>query len=469
LPESKQSLSTLTRVSWVSSKGAHINHLTRFTRSVFLAAGVVFSIHQAASALDGKIVDATTGAAIGDAVVTLGGSPVKSTADGRFHVDGSAAEVQARAAGYRATAVAVSALASSNGTIRLTRFEPKALYLTVYGIGSKALRDGALKLIREGHANALVIDIKGDRGLVNYPSAVPLVSAVGARKLTTISDLPALVQSLHSTGIYAIARIVVFKDDPLANAKPELAVKLPNGRLFRDREHLAWVDPFQHAVWDYNISIAVEAARAGFDEIQFDYLRFPDSPQSLRLAKPANRASRVEAIRGFLAEAKRRLTPYNVFLAADFFGYVCWNLDDTGIGQQLAEIAESADYLSPMLYPSGFQFGIPGYKNPVSHPYEIVRRTLDEAREQLNIPAKRFRPWLQAFKDYAFDRRLFDADEVAAQIKAAKDFGADGWMLWNAHNTYEGAGLAALNPTPQEVQSWLAQEDRLSPESSSCF
>ncbi len=394
---------------------------------------------------------------------------MKSAADGRFHIDGSATDVKARAAGYRASAVPVGALSTSNGAIRLTRFEPKALYLTVYGIGSRSLREGALTLIRGGHANALVIDIKGDRGLVDYPSAVPLASATGARKLTTISDLPALVQSLHSSGIYAIARIVVFKDDPLANARPDLAVKLPNGRLYRDRERLAWTDPFRREVWDYNIAIAVEAARAGFDEIQFDYLRFPDSAQSLRLAKPANRASRVEAIAGFLAEARRRLIPYNVFLAADFFGYVCWNLDDTGIGQQLAEIAESADYLSPMLYPSGFQYGIPGYKNPVSHPYEIVRRTLDEARERLNIPAKRFRPWLQAFKDYAFDRRVFDSDEVAAQIKAARDFGANGWMLWNARNTYEGAGLAASDQAPKEDQPWLAQEGTLSPDSSSCF
>jgi hypothetical protein len=447
----------------------HINRVNCFARPVFLSAALILSISQGAAAFDGKIVDATTGSAISDATVTLGSVVVKGAADGRFHVEGSAPAIQARAAGYRAAAVTIGAFASSNGTIRLTRFEPKALYLTVYGIASKALREGALKLIREGHANSLVIDIKGDRGLVDYPSAVPLVSAVGARKLTTISDLPALVQSLHSTGIYAIARIVVFKDDPLASARPELAVKLQNGRLFHDREHLAWTDPFQHEVWDYNISIAVEAARAGFDEVQFDYLRFPDSPQSLRLAKPANRASRVEAIRGFLAEARRRLVPYNVFLAADFFGYVCWNLDDTGIGQQLAQIAESTDYLSPMLYPSGFQFGIPGYKNPVSHPYEIVRRTLDQARERLNISALRFRPWLQAFKDYAFDRRVFDADEVAAQIKAAKDFGADGWMLWNAHNTYEGAGLANLDGAPEEDQSWLAQQDTPSPDSSSCF
>jgi len=428
---------------------------------------VVLSICQAASALDGAVVDATTGSEIGDATITLGGNVVRSDDAGRFHVEGTAALVQARAPGYRAAVVPLGAWPRSGGTIRLTPFEPKALYLTVYGIGSASLRGGALKLIRDGHANALVIDIKGDRGLIDYPSAVPLASAAGARRLTTIPDLAALVQSLHASGIYAIARIVVFKDDPLANAKPELAVKLHNGRLYRDRERLAWTDPFRREVWDYNVSIAVEAARAGFDEIQFDYLRFPDSSQSLRLAKPATRASRVEAITGFVAEARRRLTPYNVYIAVDFFGYVCWNLDDTGIGQQLAELAQSADYLSPMLYPSGFQFGIPGYKNPVSHPYEIVYRSLERARERIGVPAKRFRPWLQAFKDYAFDRRIFDADEVAAQIRAVRDFGSDGWMLWNAHNTYEGTGLA--DREHPEENAWQASPGDSSSASISCF
>jgi len=449
--------------------GANINIVKNLARSVFFAAFIVFSTTQTVFALEGKIVDAASGSAIANATVILGKALAKSDMAGRFHFDGSAPELEARAPGYRATSVKVSSLSTSGGTVRLTPFEPKALYLTVYGIGSRPLREAALKLIHDGDANALVIDIKGDRGLIDYPSAVPLATAVGARHLTTIPDLALLLKSLHETGIYAIARIVVFKDDPLATARPDLAVKLQNGRTYHDRERLAWTDPFRSEVWDYNISIAVEAARAGFDEIQFDYLRFPDAPQSLRLAKPADRASRVEAIAGFLAEARRRLAPYNVFLAADFFGYVCWNLDDTGIGQQLAEIAQSVDYLSPMLYPSGFQFGIPGYKNPVSHPYEIVHRSLDRARERLGISPKRFRPWLQAFKDYAFDRRVFDADEVAAQIRAAKDFGSDGWMLWNARNNYEGIGLADAGHAPVEEDSWQGPSDNSSSEASACF
>ena len=273
-------------------------------------------------------------------------------------------------------------------------------------------------------------------------AAFQLAQAVGAQRIITIADLPALLQSLHASGIYTIARIVAFKDDPLATARPDLAVKLQNGRLFRDRENLGWTDPTLKEVRDYNIAVAAEAAQAGFDEIQFDYLRFPDAPRGIAFAKPTTETSRLEAIADFLAEARHRLAPFNVYLAADIFGYVCWNLNDTGIGQRLEDIMPLVDYLSPMLYPSGFQFGIPGYPNPMTHPYEIVRLSLERARARLGVAAIRFRPWLQAFKDYAFDRRTFDVDEVAAQIRAATDFGSDGWMLWNPRNTYGDAGLA---------------------------
>ncbi len=414
-------------------------HLRRFA----WAAGLLLFLAQQAQALDGVLRDSVSGAAIADATIVLGNQRTTTDASGHFVIDAKAEKIFARAPGYRAGTFDRGKVPTSDAVLRLTPFSPKALYLTVYGIGSKKLREGALALVDAGAVNALVIDVKGDRGLIPYPSALPLAKADGARKMTTIPDLAGLVKSLHEKGIYAIARIVTFKDQPLATARPDLAVKFASGGLYRDREGLAWTDPFQPAVRAYNIGVAIEAARAGFDEVQFDYVRFPDSPSRLHFAGPANERGRLDAIAGFLAEARRDLTPYNVYLAVDIFGYVCWNLDDTGIGQRLEEIAPHVDYLSPMLYPSGFQFGIPGYRNPVAHSYEIVRRSLDQAQERLKISPKRFRPWLQAFRDYAFDRRLFDAKEVAAQIRAAKDFGSDGWMLWNPHNVYGGTGLAA--------------------------
>jgi hypothetical protein len=249
-----------------------------------------------------------------------------------------------------------------------------------------------------------------------------------------------LISTLRARGIYTIARIVTFKDNPLALARPDLAVRTRNGTIWRDRERLAWTDPFKQEVRDYNIAVAIEVAKSGFDEIQFDYLRFPDA-RGLVFSQPNTENNRVKAIAEFLQEAKTRLRPYNVFLAAAIFGYVCWNLDDTDIGQKLEELTPYLDFTSPMLYPSGYQFGIPGYRNPVAHPYEIVSLSLKKAKERTGLPSTRFRPWLQAFKDYAFDRRPFTGQEIRAQIQAAEDFGANGWMLWNPRNVYSGEGL----------------------------
>ena len=422
-------------------------------RHLFVALACLLASASVCYAQQGRIVDAATGIGVAGATVTIGDRVVATGADGAFQVGAPTAAMQARAPGYRAATMSAAAFRQASSILRITPFRPKALYLSFYGIGSQAIRDAAFKLIRDAQLNAVVIDVKGDRGLIAYRSAISLAQVAGAQRIITIPDLPALLQSLHASGIYAIARIVAFKDDPLATARPDLAVKLHDGRLFHDRENLGWTDPTLKEVRDYNTGIAVEAARAGFDEIQFDYLRFPDAPRGVGFAKPTTEASRLEAIEGFLAEARHQLAPFNVYLSADTFGYVCWNSNDTGIGQRLENIMPLVDYLSPMLYPSGFQFGIPGYPNPIAHPYEIVRLSLERARARLGVAPIRFRPWLQAFKDYAFDRRTFDADEVAAQIRAAADFGSDGWMLWNPRNTYGAAGLAEEEAQPLQSSS----------------
>ena len=395
-----------------------------------------------AQVLNVRVIDAATGRPIADATITVADHQVRTDAAGAVKVEGNGDRIMARAPGYRAVSLTTADLVKSVGVVKLAPFTPRALYLTVYGIGSKTLREGALALVRSGSANALVIDLKGDRGIVPYPSVAAAMAGPTARKVTTIANLPALVADLHRQGVYLIARIVTFKDDPLASARPDLAIRRGDGTVFRDREGLAWVDPFRPEVRAYDVSLAVEAARAGFDEVQFDYMRFPDSSAQLKLAEPSTAANRTRAIVALLSEARQRLAPYNVFLGADVFGYVCWNRDDTGIGQQLEAVMPQLDYLSPMLYPSGFSWGIPGVRNPVANAYAIVRQSLNQAQSRVKGSPKRFRPWLQAFKDYAFDHRMFDAAEVAEQIRAANDFGSDGWMLWNARNTYKNTGLA---------------------------
>jgi len=186
-------------------------------------------------------------------------------------------------------------------------------------------------------------------------------TAIGANDAPTMGDWPAFMQYLHDRNIYAIARIVVFKDNYLARAHPEWAVKDASGQLWLDREKLPWLEPFHEEVWDYNIALAVEAAQRGFDEIQFDYVRFPTDGSISKIAysQPADTPdARTAAINGFLAKTKAALEPYDVKLAVDVFGYTTWHKGDFRIGQDLALMAPYLDVLSPMLYPSTFDHAL---------------------------------------------------------------------------------------------------------------
>ena len=413
-------------------------------RLQFVVALLFFVLTDPCEAVIGSVqlFDAQTHRPIEGARVTAGGRVANTDPKGVLALPTPVRALRVRAPGYRRGELIDAGPAINSREVFLQPFRPKALYLSFYGIGDRSLRGAALKLLDETELNALVIDVKGDQGHIPYRSAVPLAATVGAQKVITVRDMPALLASLRERGIYTIARIVAFKDDPLAHARPELAVRNQAGGIWADQEGLAWTDPFRREVWDYLLAVAEEAARLGFDEIQFDYLRFPDEP-GLVFSKPSTEANRVAAISGFLTEATRRLAPYNVFVAADVFGYVLWNTNDTDIGQRLEDLAPHLDYISPMLYPSGFQKGIPGYRDPVAAPHEIVELSLRNAQKRTGLPALRFRPWLQAFRDYAFDHRVFGADEISAQIRAAEEFGSNGWMLWNPRNSYSAAGLRA--------------------------
>ncbi len=386
-------------------------------------------------AIVGKVVDAKTKAPIEGAPITLGDQMVRTDQEGNFRIEGAGERLRLRAPGYNRRDVLLSELSNPNTEITLEPINVKALYLTVYGTASKKLRTAALEALERNNMNALVLDVKGDRGFIPFKVDLPLAEEIGAQKTILIKDYPAFLQKLKEKNLYLIARIVVFKDDPLAAAKPQWAVKKKGGGVFRDREKLRWTDPFIKEVWDYNIAIAKIAAEVGFDEVQFDYVRFPDN-RGIALSQPANIESRTKAITGFLEAAYKALRPYNVFVSADIFGYVPWNEGDTDIGQQIVPVTNAVDYVSLMVYPSGYHLGIPKYRNPVQHPYEIVYLTHKRALERTKVSPLRFRPWLQAFRDYAFRGGDFTEERMRIQIKAAEDFGASGWIFWNPRNLY---------------------------------
>jgi len=320
----------------------------------------------------------------------------------------------------------------------------KAAYLTYYGVSDRVIRNRVLDLVVGTELNAVVIDVKGDRGWIVYPTEIPEALAAGAQGPATLRDFDAFMSDLKSRGVYTIGRIVTFKDNALANHRRDLAIiDTRTGQPWMDNERLAWLDPFREEVWDYNLAIAREAVRRGFDEIQFDYVRFPTDGRlaAAQYSKPNSKETRLPTIAAFLARARRELGAMGAFVAADVFGYTAFNENDTDIGQRIEELTPHLDYISPMVYPSGYQRGIPNYRNPVEHPYEVVFETVRLILKRSGHTRVRVRPWLQDFRDYAFDHRPFGVPEILAQIKAADDGGALGWMLWNPRNDYTSAAL----------------------------
>lgn len=385
------------------------------------------------AAYTGQLLDSRTQKPIADVIVTLGDKEVRTDNQGHFSITGKEDTLKLRAPGYAKKEIPISELKKAQ-EIELTPFQVKGLYLSEYGAASKKIRTAVLETIKANHLNALVIDVKGDHGFIPFKVDVPLAKEIGAQNEILFKDMPAFLAEFKKQGIYLIARIVVFKDDKLAGGKPEWAVKKGNG-FFKDREKLRWADPFRKEVWDYNIAIAKAAAEVGFDEVQFDYVRCPDTI-GIEFSQPSTQESRTKTITGFLHAARQALVPYNVMVAADIFGYVVWNKSDTGIGQQINPVANTVDIISLMLYPSGFASGLPKYRNPVAHPYEVIYLTLERAQKRTGISSLRFRPWLQAFRDYAFHGGNFGEKRLREQIKASEDFGSSGYMFWNARNVY---------------------------------
>ncbi|MBI4636779.1 MAG: carboxypeptidase regulatory-like domain-containing protein [Candidatus Rokubacteria bacterium] len=392
----------------------------------------------------GRVVDADRKPLAGASVVA-NGAEVTTSEDGTFVLDevGPRMPLLVKMPGYAKVTVEPT---RGDLEVILSPHVVKAAYLTYYGVTDRAIRGRVLDAVDRTELNAVVIDVKGDRGWILYRTEVPLAVEAGAQGPAVLRDVEGLLAGLKARGIYTIARIVVFKDNVLASHRPDWAVRdARTGQPWIDNERLAWVDPFREEVWDYNIGLAREAVRKGFDEVQFDYVRFPTDGRlgAAQYAKPNNRETRLPAIAGFLARARRELGPMGAFVAADVFGYTAFNENDTDIGQRIEQLVPHLDYICPMVYPSGYHRGIPGYRNPVEHPYQVVRESVRLIRKRSGAAQVRVRPWIQDFRDYAFDRRVFAEAEIRAQIRGADDAGGAGWMLWNPRNEYT---VTALRP-----------------------
>ncbi|MFP4333091.1 MAG: putative glycoside hydrolase [Campylobacterales bacterium] len=319
--------------------------------------------------------------------------------------------------------------------ITLEPFDVRGVFVSFYGISSKKIMNSIYPLIDEKIINTLVIEVKADDGKIAFDNNIALAKHIGANSIKTIKEPKKLIEKLHQKGIYTIAKIAVFKDGHLPVYDNNLAVKKGDGTLYRDRQNVTWSDPFSDKAKQYNIEVAKLASDVGFDEIMFDYVRFPDR-NYLSYAKDSNQSSRVEEIEKFLKMAKDEFRTRKSFLSAAIFGYTAWESGDTGIGQQIESVGRYVDYLNPMLYPSGFSEGIPYFRDPIKYPYEVIFMSLKNSIDRSGLNPRRFRPWLQAFRDYAFNKQNFGIYQIKRQIQAADDTKTSGWLLWNARNRY---------------------------------
>jgi hypothetical protein len=319
----------------------------------------------------------------------------------------------------------------------------RGIYANAWAAGSAARMAYLLDIARRTEVNTFVIDVKDASGYVSHRTEVALAHEIGATREIRIRDLPGLLDRLEQEGVYPIARIVIVRDPILAESRPELAVNDKAGGVWRDSKGLTWLDPHSREVWDYHVALAREVALLGFPEIQFDYVRFPDAPQHdlARAVFPsADGRSKAETIRALLGYAREALADLDVRFTADVFGVTTSADRDVGIGQVWESFIDRVDVALPMVYPSHYWPGSFGFQTPNAHPYEIVRRAVEDAlrRSALVGGAGRTIPWLQ---DFTLGRPPYTAAEVRAQIQATYDAGVSEWILWNPGSRYTEAAL----------------------------
>jgi len=304
-----------------------------------------------------------------------------------------------------------------------------------------------IDLAKRTEVNALVIDVKDDRGYLLYRSKVPLARQIGADTTQPIPvrRLRALLDTMRANGIYPIARIVVAKDPLLADKRRALAVRRrTDGTPWLDKTGRPWLDPHQRAVWEYAGDLATEAVRLGFSEVQFDYVRFPDEPRLIRDAvfPLARGRGRGQVIREQLGYLHARMQALRVPMAIDVFGWTTTDTTDLGIGQRWELFADQAEVLQPMTYPSHYTRGMYQMQHPNGLPYEVIERAMRDAHLR-NVPipkAGQIVPWYQ---DFTLGKPRYGVAQVRAQMQAGYDNGVRSWILWNAGSRYT---VGALRP-----------------------
>ena len=327
----------------------------------------------------------------------------------------------------------------------------RGIYISGPMAGSTELFQNILDSAAGTEINTVVIDFKDDQGRITCPVDSPVASEIGACR-PYVQDMKELIASLKERGLYVIARVVAFRDPWLAEKKPEWSLHLADGSLYRDRQGMAWVDPYRKEVWDYLVEAGTEAKEAGFDEVQFDYIRFSTEGTMRDVVfdeAVTGGRSKTDVITEFVKYAYENLASQGLFVSADVFGTIIGSdIDAQAVGQVYTEMAKHLDYICPMIYPSHYGPGNFGLEHPDTMPYETVLEALKKSQMVMDQAAEAdghvssqaiVRPWLQDFTaSYLGEGNYipYGYNEVQRQIQAVKDAGYDEWMLWSAANRY---------------------------------
>ena len=337
----------------------------------------------------------------------------------------------------------------------------RGVYVNAYAAGSHRALAKLLKLADETEINTFVVDVKDEKGM-RYHSQLPLQKQIGGE--ITIANLKSLTDTLHAHEIWAIARIVVFKDPLLSQAKPQWSIKQAGGALWRDKKGNTWVSAWDPNVWEYNIGIAEEALKSGFDEVQFDYVRFPEAFPSLpRQVHPEAKGDRADAIVAFLSKAQPRVHALHGLLAADVFGLSPDDPSDVEIGQQWERLITIVDDIEPMTYPSHYlPTHLKGITHPNRMPYETIYTSVGigviraEHLQQTGAHVARIIPWLQGFSAPWVDKNYpYGPEQASAQTRGVYDVGLEDWIFWSPGSHYDHLSPAFAKTTESHAKKFV--------------
>jgi hypothetical protein len=326
--------------------------------------------------------------------------------------------------------------------VTLPTFVARALYAPAAIFEGAGRLDDLLALIDETEVNAMVIDVKETNGNLYWATDLPAAAAVGSIMSAPLLQLDQLLPALKERGIYTIARMVVMKDNTIGKARPDLAVtNAVTGEPWRDYGGGVWLDPYNPGVAEYIAALAGDLADKGFDEIQLDYVRFYSDGDynTADTNLPNTQSFRLPAIRRLFRVVSQALETKRAFLGADVFPISFIAPDDQGIGQRPEVIMPFVDYFCPMVYPSHYGPGVFGFPVPNEHPYEVIDATLQLMNAQSAGLRMKIRPWIQDFGYGPFPP--YSASQVLAEMQAAADNGAYGWMIWNAAARFTRSAL----------------------------